>query len=141
MKKFIVMMLIMLLIMFSTVPIYSEYQPLTDTEAEAWLRSISIDQLITFVQIYDYIEKAPAQVFLPPATYMLVDNDLYISYKQSVRIHIAHLRYEFEIEDEIIENFQEDKKQEYKRQKTITGVVAGIISFFAGGLVVALISK
>ncbi len=135
-------MLSLLMIMLSVVLVYpSDYLPLTDEEAKAWLVSVNLEQLITFVQIYDYIEKAPAQVFIPPATYILVDNDLYISYKGPVRIGVAHLRYEFEIEDEIIKNFQEDKKKEYKQQKVTTGIVVGLISFFAGGLVVALISK
>ncbi len=128
--------------MSSVVLIYpEEYQPLSKVEAEAWLRFVSLEQLIFFIQMYDYVEKAPAQVYIPLATYILADSDLYISYEQPVIIKIAHLNYEFELKDEVIENFQEDKKQEYKRQRTITGVIVGIISFFAGGLVIALVSK
>ena len=128
--------------MLSVVSIYpNDYKPLTDEEVEIWLRSVSLEQLIVFIQMYDYIEKASAEIILPSATYILADSDLYISYEEPVRIEIAHLRYEFELEDTVIENFQVDDKKENRRKNILTGIAIGVASFLGGGLTVALISK
>ena len=62
MKKLIVVMLLLSLVALSTFsqaaspPADKAYVPLTRAEAETWLKSITMDQLIDFVIKYDEVE-------------------------------------------------------------------------------------
>jgi len=135
-------MSVLLTIVLLTASVYpSEYEPLSDKEVEKWLRSISLEQLIDFVKVYHFIENTSANVKIPPASYILADSDLYITYQEPVVIRIAHLHYEFEIEDEIIKDFYTNKKKENRKRNIRTGIIIGIVSFLGGGLVFAIASN
>ena len=116
------------------------YIPLSQEEAVMWLGSISLDELVSFVILYDYVEHADALIEM--STKVIVEDkkgNLYIEYVSPVCIQIGHLYYEYEPESEVIENFSNSKKE--RSSKIIMIATSGLSGILIGALLVSLISR
>ena len=120
------------------VPIGDSYIPLSQEEAVMWLSSISLDELVSFVILYDYVEHADALIEMP--TKVIVEDkkgNLYIEYTSPVCIQIGHLYYEYEPKSEVIENFSNNKKK--RSNKIIMIATSGSVGILVGILITSLV--
>ena len=94
-----------------TLPLHvgaNNYEKLTYDEADAWLHSITYEEVVGLVIDYDYIEHSIPVIITPPMTYIIVDRDLHINPLNGQKLFISIggvLSYAVTIEPEIIENF------------------------------------
>jgi len=118
----------------------SSYIPLSQEEATMWLSSISLDQLVEFVILYDYVEHVDATIDMPIKV-IIEDKkgNLYIEYTTPVCIQIGHLYYEYEPKNEVIENFSNNKKG--RSNKIIMIATSGAVGILTGILLTSLISR
>jgi len=88
-------MLLLVAIALSTV---SAYERLTEEEAERWLRSITLGEIITFVIAYDYVEHVEPAIEFPSYLVVVEGNDVqlipqYEEGKDYQEWQVGHLRY------------------------------------------------
>ena len=104
-----------------------EYTPLSYEEANAWLMTISYQQLIDFIIAYDYVEHALPVVTPAKKLILISGRDLHITEQEPMKINIAHLEYEIHAEDEVYPDFI--PKRDFKPYFYVGagGVVTGIL--------------
>jgi hypothetical protein len=96
------------------------YEELTETEAENWLKSITMDELIDFVIKYDYVEHIKPEIVLPE--YRVIETDrLILDPAGKMNIKIGHLEYDVELPEKSVEWNQ--------RERSCVGPI-----FIAGGI-------
>ena len=104
------------------------YEPLTETEVEKWLGSVTFEELIDFVIKYDFVENTTPIVEFPNYIVVLHKRDIYIKYQDKMKVKIGHLEYGFEFEDKVYEKFVPRKKDIKKIGISFgAGTLVGII--------------
>lgn len=117
-------------------PIIS-YERLTETEAENWLKSITMEELIDFVIRYDYVEHVKPEIVLPE--YRVIEADhLILDPTEKMNIKIGHLEYDVELPEKTVE--WEQKKKSCIGPIFIAGGI-GIGVGVIGGLILGAIIK
>ena len=81
----------------------NEYQKLSEEEAENWARSITIEQLLDFIILYDYVEHAEPEITMPDYTAIIVDDDVVVFSEDSAVFKLGHLEYELIIPETTFE--------------------------------------
>jgi len=104
-----------------------EYTPLSYEEANAWLMTISYQQLIDFIIAYDYVEHA-LPVVTPAKKLILIEGrNLHITEQEPMRINVGHLEYEIHVEDEVYPDFIPKRNFKPYIYTGVGGVVTGIL--------------
>ena len=126
-----------------TLPLHvgaDSYERLTYDEADAWLHSITYEEVVQLVIDYDYIEHSAPVVVFPPMSYYIINRDLYVVPFNGTNMTIdigSILSYTVMVNSEVIENFiPEPEKPEIK---TWPYVVIGVGSFVLGITLTALL--
>ncbi len=111
-----------------------DYLPLSKQEAEDWLFTVTMDELIDFVIKYDYVEHVDPLVHQPTIAVVLdKKNDLYLSYPYAMNIEIGHLEYDVMLQEHIIEDFVPKKGNLGEKILIVTLIFMG--GAFTGALI------
>ena len=84
-----------------------DYKPLTDTEVDNYLKTISYEQLIDEIRTFDLIEHSDPEIIFPERTIIIEGYNLHIIYGTPyIDIKIAnYLQYHIPVEDEVLKDF------------------------------------
>lgn len=104
-----------------------EYTPLSYEEANAWLMTISYQQLIDFIIAYDYVEHALPVVTPAEKLILISGRDLHITEQEPMKINVGHLEYEIHAEDEVYPDFIPKRNFRPYIYTGVGGVVTGIL--------------
>lgn len=86
------------------------HERLTEAEAESWLKSITMDELVGFVIRYDYVEHTKPEISMPEYTVFETRNELILNPAGSMEVEIGHLRYSVDLPEKRIEWESERKR-------------------------------
>jgi hypothetical protein len=81
----------------STISATEEYEPLTPAEAEAWLRSIDLPELVDFVIRYDYVEHSEPVIEAPTYNVVIVGDEITLSPRDPLELTVGHLSYSIDL--------------------------------------------
>lgn len=121
----------LLLLVFMIMPVWA-YEPLTYAEADNYLDSVTYDRVIEIVIDYDYLEHTVPEVTFPRGDFILIDQDLIVTY-QSLKINHSNFAYELDVPRQIVYDFVEPPKSHtfqyisYFVLGTALGVLIGVI--------------
>lgn len=108
------------------------YEPLTREEADAWLHSITYDELLDFVIRYDYVEHATPEFDSPGYLALVVDDDLRVEPDGRARLRIGHLEYRLRLPDmrfpDIVPEPPDCGVLQWASGGFAVGLVAGVLS-------------
>lgn len=102
------------------------YDPLTEEEAEAWLRSIDLEELITFTIHSDYVENATPEVTLPEASIIVTDDEIFVIPSTPLTIAIGHFQWDVTFGETMYTAPYEPE------QRGVPGWVYGLSGFLIG---------
>lgn len=117
----------------------SGYEPLSPREAEDWLRSITLEELIDLTIHYDYIEHADPAVSFPDIVALRDGEDLVIDPQGSVEVDIGRLGWRIESPTRRIEGFAAGEEWSLDWRSAGYGFAAGVLAG-ATGVVTLLIA-
>ncbi len=103
------------------------YTLLTYQEAHNWLITISYQQLIDFIIMYDLVEHSIPKITPAKKLILIEGRDLHITEQEPMRINIGHLEYEASTDDEIYPDFIPKRDSKPFVYVGIGGVITGII--------------
>ncbi|KKL06512.1 hypothetical protein LCGC14_2595280 [marine sediment metagenome] len=108
MKRWIIrilMLSIILLLVIGFVQVANAYEPMTESEVENYLGSITLEELFDFVIKYDLVEHTVPEVSGGDFIILLSGRDVYIEYQNKMKVKIGHLEYNLEMENKVYEGF------------------------------------
>lgn len=103
------------------------YRPLTEAEADAWLRSVSYEELIRFVIRYDYVEHAEPEFGLPGFSAVVLEEDVVVWPEGPARLAIGHLEYRVELPDLRFEGAAPEQERFSAWRPAAWGVAGGFV--------------
>lgn len=109
----------------------SAYDPLTEKEAENWLRSISLEELVKFVIKYDWVEHETPKVTWPKMYAVETKTKIQITSPSKLLISLGHLAYEV---DTPVMEFPKS----IAKTNPLLFIGACLLSFIAGATAVLL---
>ena len=144
MKKFILILCIFFASLFPTFSQENDspYEPMTQEQVENWLASISLETLSNFIIRSDYIEHIKPNVIMPPMTYSIIKDDLYVTpvADTKMKIEIDFLKYAVTLDPIVIDDFVKPVKPKIGTYFLIGGICLGVglisgfvLGFFAFG--------
>jgi hypothetical protein len=121
-----------------TVPT-TAYEKLTETEAENWLKSITMDELVEFVILYDYVEHAKPDINLPEYRVIQTDEMLILDPADKMRISIGHLKYDVTLSERTVD--WEPPEQKSCFWPVVIGGGVGLGLGVIGGLIIGAVIR
>lgn len=103
----------------------SGYTTLTEAEAEAWLRSIDLEELIAFTIHSDYVENATPEVTMPEVDVIVTNDEVFVVPSSPLIVEVGTLRWTVGFDDAIY-------TAPYEPVGGVPGWVFGLSGFLIG---------